>query len=445
MPDSIAPALSADVVSEVIDNGQISGQQFLVVGLCMFFNVLDGFDITAMAVVATSVSTELQLTADKLGLIFSFALAGMMAGAMVLAPISDIVGRRKIIIVSLVLIGVSVLFTANATTLTEFITLRFISGLGGGALLACQATLAAEYSPDKYRALAVTAVTCGYPLGAMLTSVAADFIMPDYGWRGMFWFGGGVTLAMGLVAWTFIPESLKYLFERRPDNALQRVNKILVKLKKDTLDQLPEVRTQLSTRSKGIAATVPGLLTAKHRVATFTLWTTFFLCFSTLYFLMSWIPKLMEQSGHTAESGRDAFFLFNLSAVIGIFVLGSLATRWKLSTLVSVFLFSSAVLMVVFAAAPNQLALLLVLTSLIGFLQQGGFTGLYAIAAKVYPTEIRSTGIGWAVGLGRFGAVAGPAIAGFLIASGLSMSGNYLVFAVPMAIGGLLAYRLHIN
>jgi MFS family permease len=160
---------------------------------------------------------------------------------------------------------------------------------------------------------------------------------------------------------------------------------------------------------------------------------------------MSWIPKLMEQSGHTAESGRDAFFLFNLSAVIGIFVLGSLATRWKLSTLVSVFLFSSAVLMVVFAAAPNQLALLLVLTSLIGFLQQGGFTGLYAIAAKVYPTEIRSTGIGWAVGLGRFGAVAGPAIAGFLIASGLNMSGNYFVFAVPMAIGGLLAYRLHIN
>jgi benzoate transport len=445
MSDSATPALSADVVSEVIDNGQISGQQFLVVGLCMFFNVLDGFDITAMAVVATSVATELQLTADKLGLIFSFALAGMMAGAMVLAPISDIVGRRRMIIVSLALIGVSILFTANATTLTEFIALRFISGLGGGALLACQATLAAEYSPDKYRALAVTAVTCGYPLGAMLTSVAANFIMPDYGWRGMFWFGGGVTLAMGLVAWAFIPESLKYLFERRPDNALQRVNKILKKLKKDTLDQLPEVQTQRSTRSKGIAATVPGLLTAKHRVATFTLWTTFFLCFSTLYFLMSWIPKLMEQSGHTAESGRDAFFLFNLSAVIGIFVLGSLATRWKLSTLVSVFLFSSAVLMVVFAAAPNQLALLLVLTSLIGFLQQGGFTGLYAIAAKVYPTEIRSTGIGWAVGLGRFGAVAGPAIAGFLIASGLNMSGNYFVFAVPMAIGGLLAYRLHIN
>jgi len=440
MTDSAAPALSANVVAEVIDNGQVSGQQFLVVGLCMFFNMLDGFDITAMAVVATAVSTELQLAPDRLGLIFSFALAGMMCGAMFLAPISDIIGRRKLIVVSLTLVGVSILVTATATTLTEFIVLRFISGLGAGAMLACQATLAAEYSPEKYRSLSVAAVTAGYPMGAMMTSVVAGFIMPDYGWRGMFWFGGSLTLVMGLVAWAFIPESLKYLFERRPDNALQRVNKILQKLKKDTLVQLPEVRRENSGKSRGIVGNMSSLLTSNHRRATITLWTTFFLCFSTLYFLLSWIPKLMEQTGYSAATGRYAFFLFNLGAVIGIFVLGTMATRWKLSNIVSVFLFTSAVLMVVFAAAPNQLTLLL-----IGFLQQGGFTGLYAVAVKVYPTEIRSTGIGWSIGLGRFGAVAGPAIAGYLIAAGLDMSANYYLFAVPMAIGGLLAYRLHVR
>ena len=445
MTDSAAPALSANVVAEVIDNGQVSGQQFLVVGLCMFFNMLDGFDITAMAVVATAVSTELQLAPDRLGLIFSFALAGMMCGAMFLAPISDIIGRRKLIVVSLALVGVSILVTATATTLTEFIVLRFISGLGAGAMLACQATLAAEYSPEKYRSLSVAAVTAGYPMGAMMTSVVAGFLMPDYGWRGMFWFGGGLTLVMGLVAWAFIPESLKYLFERRPDNALQRVNKILQKLKKDTLVQLPEVRRENSGKSRGVGGNMSKLLTSNHRRATITLWTTFFLCFSTLYFLLSWIPKLMEQTGYSAATGRYAFFLFNLGAVIGIFVLGTMATRWKLSNIVSVFLFTSAVLMVVFAAAPNQLTLLLLIIFLIGFLQQGGFTGLYAVAAKVYPTEIRSTGIGWSIGLGRFGAVAGPAIAGYLIAAGLDMSANYYVFAVPMAIGGLLAYRLHVR
>ena len=200
MSDSAAPALSSNVVAEVIDNGQISGQQILVVGLCMFFNMLDGFDITAMAIVASAVSEELQLTADRLGLIFSFALAGMMTGAMFLAPVSDIIGRRKLIILSITLVGVSILFTANAATLTEFIILRFVSGLGAGAMLACQATLAAEYSPEKYRSLSVASTTAGYPLGAVMTSVVAGFIMPAYGWRGMFWLGGGVTLVMVIVA-----------------------------------------------------------------------------------------------------------------------------------------------------------------------------------------------------------------------------------------------------
>jgi len=445
MSDSAVPAYSGNVVAEVIDNGQVSGQQVLVVGLCMFFNMLDGFDITAMAIVAGAVSQELQLTADRLGLIFSFALAGMMAGAMFLAPVSDIIGRRKLIILSIALVGVSILFTANATTLTEFIILRFISGLGAGAMLACQAALAAEYSPEKYRSLSVASTTAGYPLGATMTAVVAGFIMPEYGWRGMFWFGGGVTLAMGAIAWIFIPESLKFLFERRPANALQRVNEILVKLKKDTLDELPVVAKETARNARGIISNMMSLLTREHRAVTLVLWTTFFLCFSTLYFLMSWIPKLMEQSGYSAETGHFAFFLFNLGGVIGIFTLGTLSTRLKLTNLVFVFLSSSAACMVIFASAPNQLNVLLVVIFFMGILQQGGFTGLYAVAAKVYPTEIRSTGIGWAIGLGRSGAVLGPAAAGFLIAAGLSMSANYYVFAVPMALGGLISYWLRVK
>lgn len=445
MSASAAPALSSNVVAEVIDNGQVSGQQILVVALCLFFNMLDGFDITAMAIVAGAVSSELQLSADRLGLIFSFALAGMMVGAMFLAPVSDIIGRRKLIILSVTLVGVSVLFTANASTLTEFVVLRFISGLGAGAMLACQATLAAEYSPEKYRSLSVAATTAGYPLGAVMTSVVAGYIMPDYGWRGMFWFGGGVTLALGLVAWFFIPESLKFLFERRPANALEHVNKILRKLKKNTLDELPAIARETATKAKGLGGNMKSLLAPQHRVATLTLWTTFFLCFSTLYFLMSWIPRLMEQSGHSVHTAHQAFFLFNMGGVIGILTLGMLATRWKLTNLVFVFLFSSAICMVMFASVPNQLTLQLGIIFLTGILQQGGFTGLYAVAAKVYPTEIRSTGIGWAIGLGRSGAVIGPAVAGFLIAAGLSMSMNYYIFAVPMALGGLISYWLKVK
>lgn len=154
---------------------------------------------------------------------------------------------------------------------------------------------------------------------------------------------------------------------------------------------------------------------------------------------------MMEQAGFSPEVGRYAFFLFNFGGVIGIYTTGTLAIRFHLTKILSIFLVTAAIGMVIFAAAPNQEGLLLALTFIIGVLQQGGFTGLYAVAAKVYPTNIRTTGIGFAIGLGRLGAVGGPAIAGFLIAAGLSMSGLYYVFAVPMIIGGLLSYRLNVK
>jgi benzoate transport len=441
---STVAGTSENLSHDVIDRGGVTTQQMLVVGLCLFFNMLDGFDITAMAVVASSVSTDLQLTPDRLGWIFSFALAGMMGGAMFLAPVSDIIGRRKLIIISIAIIGISIIFTATATTLTEFIILRFISGLGAGAMLASQAALASEYSPDKYKALSVAAVTSGYPLGAMMTSVIAGYILPEYDWRGMFWFGGVLTLSMVVVAWLFIPESLKYLFQRRPDDALEKINKILKKLHKETIDEMPEVIDE-HHEHPGFFKGMLRLLHGDQLKVTLTLWTAFLMCFSTLYFLMSWIPKLMEDSGYDASVGRDAFFLFNLGGVIGIYLMGYLSTKFKLTNMICYLSLAAAVGMVIFALAPNHLNLLLVLTLLIGIVQQGGFTGLYGAAANAYPTNIRSTGIGWAIGLGRFGAVVGPAAAGYFIAAGLDMSANYFIFAVPMAIGGLIAWRLHID
>lgn len=445
MSEAANLASSESIVAEVIDNGEVSVQQILVVGLCLFFNMLDGFDITAMAVVASRVSEELALGPERLGWIFSIALAGMMIGAMVLAPVSDLIGRRTMVILSLVLVGASILLTARAQSFAELAVLRLVSGIGAGAMLASQAALAAEYSPDRYRAFAVAAVTSGYPLGAMMTSVVAEQLLPAYGWRGMFWFGGGLTLAMVAVAWLFIPESLKYLLERRPANAVGRVNAILAKLGSQPVTELPVPPVAAAPVSRGLAGNLRTLTGPPHTVTTLTLWTAFFLFFATLYFLMSWIPKLMEDSGFSGAVGRQAFFFFNLGGVIGIYVLGWLSTRFKLSNVILTLSLTSALGMAVFAAAPGDLELLMGLILLIGITQQGGFTGLYSAAAKVYPTAIRTTGIGWGIGLGRLGAVAGPAAAGYLIAAGFGMSANFYVFAVPMVFGGLIAYRLHVR
>ena len=173
--------------SDLIEQVGFTPYQGIVIALCMMVNMLDGFDITAMAVVAAEVGRELQISDEKLGFVFSFSLAGMMLGVMFLAPFSDVFGRRKVILASLLTVGISVLLTAFAESIISMLSLRFISGLGAGAMLASQATLASEYSNMKFRSLAVAIVTAGYPLGAMFTGIIAQFLVPQFGWQGMFY------------------------------------------------------------------------------------------------------------------------------------------------------------------------------------------------------------------------------------------------------------------
>lgn len=437
--NGVAPVLN------IIDRGSITAQQLTVIALCLLCNMLDGFDITAMAVAVNAIGGEMSLKEDRLGLLFSFALAGMMLGAMFLASVSDVIGRRKVMIASMAAIGISVLLTGYADNLWQLIGLRFLSGLGAGAMLASQAALASEYSSVKFRALSVAAVTAGYPLGAMATGLVAGELLPEYGWRSLFVLGGTITLAMALFVYWLIPESLQFLLEKRPPGALVQINKILLRLGREPLKELPLISAGRSGESSGVLANMLALLNPANRRTTLNLWLTFFVCFCTLYFLMSWIPKMVINTGLPEQTGNYAFSLFNMGGVLGIFLLGSLATRWKLTGLVSFFLISAATGMIIFALAPRDESLLLALIFVIGLMQQGGFCGLYAVAAKVYPTGIRSTGVGWAVGLGRFGAVIGPAVAGVTIASGVSMAGNFYLFAVPMLLGGVLAYRLQVE
>jgi len=438
-------------INDLIDHGKFSFRQILIVLLCLVFNMVDGFDITAMAVTAHQIGEDMQLSEDKLGLVFSFSLAGMMLGAMFLAALSDVIGRRTMIIITLTLVGVTVLLTASVNSLPALILLRFISGLGAGAMLASVATLASEYSPEKFRAMAVTAVTAGYPLGAMTTGLVASSVVPEFGWQGMFIAGGSATLLLALIAFFMIPESLYFLCKKQPDDALQRVNRILQIFKVQSLQHLPSIEdTGGATEAdrQNIYQKMLTLLTPEFRRSTLTLWATFFLCISTLYFLMSWTPKLIINLGYSADAGNLAFTLFNFGGVLGIFILGYLASKWSLSTLISIFAITSAVFMWAFAGAVsldfNQTNLML-LIFIIGISMQGGYTGMYAVAAKIYPIEIRSTGVGWAIGLGRFGAVLGPGIAGYMIASGLPITINFMVFAIPMLIGGIFAYQLRVR
>ena len=427
--------------SDFFDQKKFGLQQFIVIALCMVVNMLDGFDITAMAVVANDVSTEMAIPDHQLGLIFSFSLAGMMLGAMFLASLSDVFGRRKVILYGLLIVGVSVLVTAYVQNIIGLIILRFISGLGAGAMLASLATLSSEYSSKRYRALAVSVVTAGYPLGAMFTGIVAGYLVPEYGWRSIFIAGGTVTLCLWVTVFFLLPESLQFLLNKQPNSALQKINKILQRFNTEQLSTLPVHEGKIS---KSILPNILALLAPVYRVKTITLWLSFMFVVFTLYYFLSWLPKSLIDEGFDADFGRQAFTLFNLGGVVGIFLLGAFAARYKLSVVTSLFFLSAAILMLLFSLFSSEKIGILVLVTGIGLLLQGGFVGMYALPAKLYPTDIRNTGVGWAIGLGRLGAVFGPALAGYLIARGVSIELNFAIFSIPVlvACAGVMTLKI---
>ena len=258
-----------------------------------------------------------------------------------------------------------------------------------------------------------------------------------------------MTLIIAAISCFFLPESLQFLITKQPENALSKANAILLRIDKDQIESLPPAQIG---RPSGAIGTILGIfdnfagIVKKEMLGkTIRLWSTFFFGLFTLYFMMSWIPYMFEHSGYTRDQGGQAFSLFNIGAIIGVVILGGVATRLPLSASCGAFLTCGALLMLVFANTNLSIAGSLTLILIIGIFMQGGFTGLYACAAKLYPSSIRATGVGWAIGIGRTGAVIGPALAGFLIEGGMDMETNFMLFSIPMFLSGIFAYSLKIK
>lgn len=414
-------------IRTLIDSRPISGLQYMVIALCFLMNILDGMDVLVISYAASALAAEWAISPEALGVVFSAGLFGMTAGAIVLAPVADLLGRRSLILICLVVMSIGILLTAHTENIAQLTILRFVSGLGIGAMLASAATMTAEYAPDRRKNFLVSAVLSGYPVGATLSGLVAASVIPEHGWRAMFMVAGVATaLAIPLVFF-LLPESLNFLTKVGRPNALENANKILRSMKCVALDTLPSAAAPVG-RSR-----VSSLFAAGKSTLTLWLWLAFFMSFATLYFLISWIPLLAANTGLSEAHAIYAGAVFNLGAFFGIHLQGYSSEIFGLRCAISVFLVVAAVLMTVFGYASGSLAVL-VLFGLVGFAVQGGFTGLYSVAARLYPTEVRATGVGWGIGVGRVGAIVGPALGGVLIGVGLSINANFIVFAVPMLI-----------
>lgn len=415
----------------------MTGLQLRAVSFCFFLNMLDGVDILAISFAAPALSRDWGIEATTLGVVFSAALAGMMAGSMLLAPLGDVIGRRRLLTIALSLIAVGMLGVMFAGTVRELLILRFITGCGLGGVVPTMAAFAAELSPQRHRSFAVTLVQGGYPLGATITGLLAAWMMPSLGWQSLFVLGGALTVLSLPFVYFLLPESPEFLLSRQPPGALQRLNRILRGMGHPEIAALPSVAAADAEPGgfEQIIRALRKLFSAQHRRATLLLWVAFFMSLLTLYFLQNWVPQLVANSGQTDSQAFSAGTILNLGLFGGMASVGYFADQFGLRRVIAIYLAATAITLLSFSYLQGATAVAIGL-GVAGF-TQGGFIGLYAVGARIYPAAIRITGIGWAIGIARLGAVIGPYLAGVLVAGGMGMAGSFLVFAIPLAIAAL--------
>ena len=428
--------MSETNIRQLIDEKPISGLQLRVIFGCFALNMLDGFDVLAIAFTAPTISQEWQLTPYVLGIIFSAGLVGMTLGAAFIAPFTDVIGRRAMILLSLTAIAISMAVTGMTTNAVQMVVMRVVTGLGIGSILASLTSLVAEYTPARKRSLAVGFMQVGYPLGATAGGFAAVWLIQQYGWPTVFYCGSLLSFGAVFFAWFLLPESMEFLSSRQPANALDRINRILARMGWPRLEAMPAAPPAVAKPS------VRSILTPDYRNWTLLLWCGFFMAFLTLYFLFSWIPKITVDAGLPVDKGIYIGTALNFGAFLGGTLLGYLSDRFGVRPLIILFFSGGVIFMVVFGFSPPEVGLLLVLAFLIGFCVLGGFVGFYISSACLYHTEIRTTGVGWSIGAGRTGAIIGPYLGGVFIGLGYPASVNFIIFAVPLVLACVAIYLL---
>lgn len=354
--------------------------------LCGIVVVLDGFDTQCMGFLVPVMSENLKIPFPAFGAILSAALFGLMIAAMASGPIADRYGRRWVVIVSVVIFGVFALLTARANTVRELILFRFLTGLGLGGAMPNAVALTAEYTPQRLQPIVVGAIFVGMPAGALISSLAASVLIPLWGWQSVFVLGGVLPLALALVLVRFLPESIVWQQSVLTKSAIRR-EEVPVKL----------------------------LFTDGRAAGTLLLWIPFFMNLLILYFILSWLPALLGQSGMPVSAGFQAIMFFSIGGIIGTLTQGHVMTF--LGARAALLLDFVVCILCIAALAFNasSMAMMLGATLLLGITVQGAQAGLNALAASFYPTSVRATGVGWALGVGRVGSIVGPSVGGVLL------------------------------
>ncbi|MFM0028400.1 MFS transporter [Paraburkholderia madseniana] len=414
-----------------VKDGPMSRFQVQAVALCVLMNMLDGFDVLAMAFVGPHISAEWHLTGTQLGLLLSAGLFGMAAGSVVIAPTADRFGRRLLILLCLPTIAIGMLCSAFAQDTTQLVILRLVTGIGIGGILPSINVITSEYATNRWRNTAISLEVSGYPIGATLGGLAAGWLLVHYGWRGVFVFGGVLTGLLVPLVMKGLPESIDFLVARQPVNALQKLNHVFRKMGRPAVAELPAIDQLDPGRTRrSWTAIISGDLAAR----TIVLCLSWLLVMFSVYFVLSWTPKLIVAAGMTPQQGLRAGILLNVGGIFGGTLFGLFALKFSTRLLLrGYFIFTAALFtfLGLYIASPTYSSLLAVIGGAGAF---GCMVGMYALTPVLYPPECRNTAMGWAIGVGRLGAVIAPIAAGALVDQAWAPAGIYCLFALPLLV-----------
>jgi AAHS family 4-hydroxybenzoate transporter-like MFS transporter len=435
--ESATSATSAKVnLTELLENSRIGPLQVRVFVLCMACLIMDGFDVQAMGYTAPAVLAEWGHDRSVMGPVFAAANFGVLLGSLLFSMVADKIGRRPVIVWSTLFFSVMTIATSYAQNLEQLLWLRFIAGIGMGSIVPNATALVGEFSPKASRVTFVMCITVGFTVGAALGGFIAAWMIPLFGWRSVFMFGGIVPFFIAVVMLFSLPESLQFLAVRR-----RRLDQLARWLKQ----LAPNLRIDASTQYVANETSKGGvpfwhLFREGRAVFTTLLWIVNFMNILMLYSLSNWLPTLVTGMGYDQQTSVLVGTLLQVGGTIGTFGLAWLIAR-RGFTPVLITSFAVAVLSIAMIGQPGMsLTVLSVVVFIAGWCVVGGQPGLNAMSASYYPTYLRATGVGAGLGIGRIGAIVGPYIGGVLIGRQWGAEELFYAAAVPALVSTIVMF-----
>lgn len=405
-------------------------RQVLIVSICIALNALDGFDVLSISFAAPGIAAEWSIDQGVLGIVLSMELIGMAVGSIAMGNLADRIGRRPTILICLVLMAIGMFAAAIAATVVLLSITRLITGLGIGGMLSATSAMVAEYSNAKRRNLFIALNIAGYSTGAILGGIVASQLLEMTGeWRSVFVFGGAMTVIGLPAAWFFLPESIDSLLARRPHNTIAKINRILKQLGHEQISALPAASTQAPKIS------MPALFSGHFARATALLTTAYFAQIMLFYYVVKWVPKIVVDLGYSAGEAGRVLVAANIGNLCSAVLIGVITQRFQARNVVIAAMVLGFATIGIFGLGFSSIGMLTISIAVAAFFINAGVVGMYPILATTYPTELRASGIGFVIGVGRGGSAIGPILAGQLFAGGASL----LTVSLTMGVGGLIA------